>query len=203
MRGEDWKIFWKNEADGLARENIEAWCPACFGNNFEPPRETLALLVLDIAGYDQLLDEAYRTAVTLKAVLRDAAEKAAQECQGRVVLDRRDDDVLVEFPTPREAVEGAQLLRSGFHTLTDRLDLQTPALCGAIHCGEVTRWRSGVLAGEAVDVLSGVRRLAAAGQIVLTEPAITNAGTVEAQALPEDTRAAVPVDGRLWAMQLR
>ena len=48
LRGDDWKVYWRAESGGANRDNIEAWCPECFANNFVAPSETVALLALNI-----------------------------------------------------------------------------------------------------------------------------------------------------------
>ena len=78
LRRDEWKVFWRTENGGPTRDNIEAWCFECFANNFEPPRETVALLALEIVGYMGLLADDQRRAVTLRSVLRDAVERAAK-----------------------------------------------------------------------------------------------------------------------------
>ena len=57
LRGDQWKVFWRTEDGGLNRENIQAWCLECFANNFEVPREQVALLATEIFGYARLLEE--------------------------------------------------------------------------------------------------------------------------------------------------
>lgn len=203
LRGDEWKVFWRAESGGATRANIEAWCPECFGNNFEAPRETVALLSLDIFGYARLVEEDGRRAVTLRSVLRDAAERGAGECRGRVVLVRLDDDVLVECPTSQDAITAARSLCSEFRELARRLDLPIPELCGAIHCGEVTRWRNGLLVGDAVEITTSVRSIAGLGQILLTGPAVAPLkGRVELERIATDAAMELPSVGGLWAMRL-
>lgn len=203
LRGDQWRVFWRTENGGATRENVEAWCLVCFENNFEVPRETVALLATEIVGYAGLLEEDQRKAITLRSVLRDAAERVAKDRRGRVVLERQDDDILMEFPTPQEAVEAARSLRSSFHDLAERLRLPTPELSGAIHCGEVTRWRNGLLAGDAIDVLPSVRSRAGVGQIVLTGPAVEPIrGKVELERVDgQDATGAATIE-ELWALRL-
>jgi class 3 adenylate cyclase len=202
LRGDQWKVFWRSEGKGATRDNIEAWCVECFANNFEVPRETVALLCPDILGYARLIEEDQRRALTLKSVLRDATVRAAGGHRGRVVLDRLDDDILVEFATSRDAVEAARNVASSFRDLVIRLDLPVPGLCGAIHCGEVTRWRNGILVGDAVGITTGLRGKAGLGQILLTEPAIAPLmGTIEMEPVEEDVGIALPTGG-LWALRL-
>ena len=203
LRGDDWRVYWRSEKGGATRENLEAWCLKCFANNFEAPRETVALLATEIVGYAELAEEDQRRATTLRSVLRDAAEKTAGERRGRVVLDRRDDDILMEFPTSQDAVDAVRSLRACFHDLAERLRLPTPEICGAIHFGQVTRWRSGLLAGDTVEVMPSVRSLAAAGQVVLTGHAAAEVrGKVELEPIAEDGVTDLPpVDG-LWALRL-
>lgn len=203
LRGDQWKVYWRDEAGGVARENIEAWCLDCFANNFEVPRETVALLAADIGGYARLREEDRRRAITLKSVLRDAADRAAREYRGRLVLDRLDDDVLVEFPSSSDALAALRSLSTGFQEIAGRLDLQVPELCGAIHYGEVTRWRNGLLAGDAVEIAMSVRSAARLGRVVLTEPAVASLkGSVELEPIPEDEGTELPPIGGMWALRL-
>lgn len=203
LRGDDWKVYWRTEGGGATRDNIEAWCLECFSNNFDVPSESVALLATEIAGYGRLMEEDRRRAITLKSVLRDAADLAAREHGGRLVLDRLDDDVLVEFPTSRDAVASARTLSEGFRRLAERLDLEAPDICGAIHCGEVTRWRSGLLAGDAVDIMASIRSLAGIGQIVVTEPAVASLkGSVELEPIEPDGASELPAVGGFWALGL-
>lgn len=202
LRGDQWKVFWRTEGGGIARENISAWCIECFGNNFEVPRETVALLAPDVVGYARLLEEDRRTAITLKSVLRDSAARAARQHRGRPVLERVDDDLLLEFPTSRDAVDAARTLRSGLRSIAQRLELPIPELCGAIHSGEVTRWRNGVLAGDAVEIAMCVRRLDL-GRLVLTGPAVTPLqGQVELERITEHADTELSSVGELWALRL-
>jgi len=201
LRGDDWKIYWRTEDGGPTRENIQAWCLDCFENNFEVPQERVALLAPHIVGYAQLIEEDRRRAITLKSVLRDAAQRAADEFRGRIVLDRLDDDVLVEFPTSREAVDAARSILTGFQLLAGRLDLDVPDLCGAIHCGEVRRWRNGFLVGDAVGVTMSVRDRAGLGQLVLTEAAVEALKqATDLEPLPEEVITELPI-GRAWALR--
>lgn len=203
LRGDQWKVYWRSENGGATRDNIEAWCLECFSNNFEAPRETVALLAADIVGYADLMTENRRRAITLKSVLRDAADRVAQGHRGRVVLDRLDDDILVEFPTSGDAVDAAMNIRSGFQELADRLDLPVPELCGAIHFGEVTRWRNGILAGEAVDVTVSVRTIAGLGQIIITGSAAELLkGKVELDPITEAGDVDLPPVGGFWSLRL-
>lgn len=202
LRGDQWKVFWKSESGGLTRENIQAWCLECFSNNYEAPKETVALLAAEVAGYARLIEEDRRRAITLKSVLRDAAARAAKQHRGRMVLDRLDDDVLVEFPTSPHALEAARSLSVGFQEIAQRLDLTVPGISGAIHCGEVTRWRNGFLRGDAVEITMSVRSAAGLGRLVLTEPAAESLrGTVELEELSPDVAAELPVSG-IWTVQL-
>jgi len=202
LRGDQWKVFWKSESGGLTSDNIQAWCLDCFANNYEAPRETVALLAAEVAGYARLLEEDRRRAITLKSVLRDAADRAAKQHRGRMVLDRLDDDVLVEFPSSPHALEAVRSMAVGFQEIAQRLDLIVPGISGAIHCGEVTRWRNGFLRGEAVDVTMSVRSIAGLGRIVLTEPAVAPLkGIVQLEPLSPDAGAELPV-GAIWTLQL-
>lgn len=203
LRGDQWKVFWRTESGGANRENIEAWCLECFANNFEAPRETVALLALDIVGYARLVEEHQRRALTLKSVVRDAAQRAAKECRGRVVLDRLDDDLLIEFPTSQYAIKAARSLWSGFQEIALRLDLPVPELCGAIHFGEVTRWRNGLLAGDAVEIMPSIRSIAGVGQIMLTGPAAAPVREkVELEPITDDLAMELPTVGGIWALRL-
>jgi class 3 adenylate cyclase len=101
------------------------------------------------------------------------------------------------------AITAARALRSSFEELVLRLDLPIPELCGAIHCGEVTRWRNGLLAGDAVEITMSVRGLAGVGRIVLTEPAAAPLrGKVELEPIAEDAAIELPPVGRIWALRL-
>lgn len=202
LRGDDWKVYWKSESGGLTRANIQAWCLECFANNYEAPRETVALLAAEVAGYARLIEEDRRRAITLKSVLRDAADRAAKQHRGRMVLDRLDDDVLVEFPSSPHALEAARSLSTGFQEIAQRLDLTVPGISGAIHCGEVTRWRNGFLRGDAVEITMSVRSVAGLGRIVVTEAAVAPLkGNVELEQLSPEAAADLPVSG-IWLVQL-
>jgi len=203
LRGDEWKLFWRTESGGTARSNIEAWCLECFDNNFEVPRETVALFSPEIAGYDSLAASEQRTAVTLRSVLRDAAARSAGQRGGRMVLDRLDDDVLLELPCSASAVDTARNLRSLFEEMTLRLALDAPPLCGAIHRGEVSRWRNGFLAGDAVEVTAHVRSLAAPGQVLLTDAAAAPIeGQVEVRPFAPGPGKSLTPPQNLWALDL-
>lgn len=204
LRGDDWKVFWRKEDAGATPDNIAAWCLECFGNNFTAPRETIALLAADIVDYHRLLEGDRRKAITLKSVLRDAVVRAASKQRGRMVLDRLDDDILVEFATSREAVEAARGLGSSFQELALRLDLPViPELSGAIHYGDVIRWRNGFLAGDGVEITTSLRRIAGAGQIVLTGPAASPLdGKVELEPIPAEFAPQLSSLGGFWGLRL-
>ena len=203
LRGDEWRVYWRNESGGATRENIEAWCLACFDNNFQPPREKVALLAAEIVGLGLLMEEDQRKAITLKTVLRDAAERAAKDSRGRVVLERQEDDLLMEFTTTQDAIDAARSLRLGFHDLASRLRLPTPELAGAILCGEVTRWRNGLLAGDVVDLVPRVCSVAGGGRIVLTDAAAEPLrGKVELEPVSEDEEGDIPPVEGLWTMPL-
>jgi hypothetical protein len=202
LRGDQWKVYWRSEAGGVTRENIQAWCLECFANNFQAPRETVALLALDIVGFASLFAEDQWRAMTLKSALRDAARGAAVDFGGRAVLDRAEDDVLLELPTSVVAVEAARKLRSSFRDVALRLNVEVPEICGAIHCGEVTRWRSGVLVGDAVEVTVKARGRAGAGQLVVTASAaepLSGKFALEPMAAESPEPAS---NGEIWALQL-
>lgn len=199
LRGDDWKVYWRSEDGGMTRENIEAWCLECFDNNFDVPRETVALLFMDIFGYGELAEENHRQAVTLKSVLRDCAARAADVHKGRVVLDRLDDDILLEFPKGRHALSAAQHAVPTFKELTDRLNLPVPEVRGAIHFGEVTRWRNGILVGDAIDLTSRVARIAQGGQIVVTAAAVP---LIRLGIDLEPVSVELAVDEEVWSLRI-
>lgn len=176
LRGDQWKVYWRTDTGGVTRENIQAWCLDCFACNFQVPRETVALLALDIVGFGGLLAEDEWRATTLRSALRDAARGAARDRGGRTVLARADDDVLLELPTSLGAVEAARSLRASFRNVALRLNVDAPEIQGAVHCGEVTRWRSGVLVGDAIAVAIAVRSRAGPGQLAITSTAAASLG---------------------------
>lgn len=203
LREGDWKVYWRSESEGATRENIEAWCLNCFANNYEAPRETVTLFAPEIVDFAALDEEDHRRAVTLKSILRDAAERAAQGCRGRLVLDRLDDPILAEFPTSKDAVTAAMNISESFREIARRLDLPVPELSGAIHSGEVTRWRSGLLAGEAVEIMAAMRNVAGVGQVVLTGPAAGPVRSmVELEPIADDPSLEMPDVGGMWAMRI-
>jgi len=203
LRDGQWRVFWRTEKGGVTRENIVAWCVECFHNNFSAPKEAVALFASDLVGYAGMAEKDPWQASTLKSVLRDAASRVARDHHGRVVLGRRDDDVLVEFPTSLHAVEAARGLRGAFQDLVGRLGLHVPELCGAIHCGEVTRWRNGLLAGDVVGETARVLKVAGVGQVVLTRPAAEPLGEdVGLQPVPETEGVDLGSLGGGWALAL-
>ena len=202
LRGDQWKVYWRKEDGGATRENVSAWCLSCFANNFEVPRETVALFAPEIAGYARMLEEDPRRAVTVRSVLRDAAREAARKGRGRMVLDRWDDDILVEMPSSRDAIEAARALNAGFQALSDRLDLSAAPLLGAIHLGEVTRWRNGLLVGDALDVALSLRAMAPVGQILVTEPVVQELrGTEALDAVPQSDAGSSDLP-EVWSLTL-
>jgi class 3 adenylate cyclase len=202
LRGDQWKVFWRTESGGATRDNIEAWCLECFANNFAVPRETVALFASDVVDYARLIEEDHWRAITMRSILRDAAVRVSSEHNGRAVLGRRDDDVLMEFPTSQDAVETARHLSCRFQEVVARLGLPIPELCGAIHCGEVTRWRNGLLAGDAVELTTTVRDIAGVGQVLLTEPAAAPLrGTIDLEPITADAASELSPGG-IWALRL-
>lgn len=203
LRGDEWKVFWRDENGGTTRENIEAWCLECFGNNFDVPCETVALLSVDITDYPRLIKKNRRQAITLKSVLRDSAERAASDNKGRMVLDRIDDDILLEFPKSRHAFSAVRSLYPGFQDLTGRLKLPAPQIRGAIHCGEVTRWRNGLLVGDAVEVTASVARIAGRGEIVVTGPAVPRIRIgLDLEPMNGAAVEMLPPDEEVWTLRL-
>jgi hypothetical protein len=202
LRGDQWKVYWRREGGGVTRDNIQAWCLECFANNFAIPLETVALLALDIVGYAGLLADDHWRAITLKSALRDAARRAATEHGGDIVLNRAEDEVLLEFPASQDAVDAARALRSYFRDLVLRLNLDLPEICGAVHCGEVTRWRNGLLVGDAVAIATSLRDRAGLGQLLLTGPAAEPlSGRAELEPVVEDGGENAPAAG-VWALKL-
>jgi hypothetical protein len=202
LRGDQWKVYWKKEDGGVTRENIEAWCLDCFTNNFEVPVERAALLALDVVDYVRLLDEDRWKAITFKSALRDASRRAARERGGSVVLNRADDDVLLRLESSLAAVETARLISSYVPDMTTPLQIGVPTIHGAIHCGEVTRWRNGLVVGDAVHLAARLRDSAPPGQLVLSEAA---AETLDGKLPLEPVDPGGPEGravGKLWAFRL-
>lgn len=203
LRGDEWKVYWRDEDGGVTRDNIEAWCLECFDNNFDVPSETVALLSVDLIHYPRLVEENRRQAITLKSILRDASERAADDNKGRVVLGRVDDDILLEFAKSRHAFNAVRSLCPGFRDLALRLKLPVPEIRGAIHCGEVTRWRNGLLVGDAVEVAASVASIADGGQIVVTGPAVPRIRVgLDLEPLHGVPAEGLPSDEEIWAMKL-
>lgn len=203
LRGDEWKVYWRSEEGGVNRDNIEAWCLDCFDNNFDVPRETVSLFSLDILDYQRLFEEDRRQAITLKSVLRDAAERAADGNKGRMVLDRIDDPILLEFPKGRQALRAAKTLHSGFQELALRLKLPVPDIRGAIHRGEVTRWRNGFLVGEAIEVTARLARMAQSGEIMVTGPALPLVRVgLDLEPIDQDAANELCSVEEIWAMKL-
>jgi len=167
LRGDQWKVYWRSENGGIARENIEAWCLGCFENNFAVPTSTVTILCSGISGYRGLVDDDRRRALTLMSVFRDAADRVAEDKQGRL-LRTVTDEVWLEFPKSAVAMDAARDLETRFHEYALRLSLPTPRVCSGIHCGEVTRSRAGDLVGDTVSVAALVKGVAEAGQIVVS-----------------------------------
>lgn len=167
------------------------------------PCETVTLLSVDIIDYPRLIEENRRQAITLKSVLRDAAERAADDNKGRVVLGRIDDDILLEFSKSRHAFNAVRSLCPGFRDLALRLKLPVPEIRGAIHCGEATRWRNGLLVGDAVEVAASVASIADGGQIVVTGPAVPRIRVgLDLEPIDGAVAEGLPSDGEIWAMKL-
>jgi hypothetical protein len=202
LRGDQWKVYWKKVDGGVTRENIQAWCLDCFTNNFEVPVEPAALLALDVADYARLVDEDRWKAITFKSALRDASRRAARERGGSVVLNRADDDILVRLGTSLAAVETARLISSYVPALTTPLQIGVPSIHGAIHCGEVTQWRNGLVVGDAVRLAARLRDSAPPGQLVLSEAAAeTLVGKFPLEPVDGDAPDGLGV-GKLWTFRL-
>ena len=175
LRGDQWKVYWRVESGGTARDNIEAWCLECFKNNFTVPSTTVTILRSEIFGYAGLADDDQRKAITLMSVFLDAAARVAESKRGRM-LKTAADEAGSEFVRSADAVDAALELEPRFHESALKLGLPTPPLCSGIHCGEVTRTRTGDLMGDALTVASQVKSMAAAGQIVLSESTVSQLG---------------------------
>ncbi len=166
LRGDRWKVYWRSEKGGIARENIEAWCQECFKNNFTVPTSPVTILCSGISGYGGP-DDDRRRALTLMSVFRDAADWVAEDKQGRL-LKTVTAEVWLEFPNSAVAMDAARDLETRFHEYARRLSLPTPRVCSGIHCAEVTRSRTGELVGDILPVATLVKGLAEAGQIVVS-----------------------------------
>lgn len=167
------------------------------------PSRTVSLFSLDILDYQRLFEEDRRQAITLKSVLRDAAERAADGNKGRMVLDRIDDPILLEFPKGRQALRAAKTLHSGFQDLALRLKLPVPDIRGAIHCGEVTRWRNGFLVGEAIEVTATLVRMAQSGQIMVTGSAVPLVRVgLDLEPIDQEPANELPSVTEIWTMKL-
>lgn len=160
-------MYWRSEDRGFERDNIEAWCLDCFDNNFAVPRCTVTILCAGIAGYGSLLDDDRRKALTLLSVFRDAADRVADARRGRH-LPTDSDEVWLELPDTRIAMDAAVELESRFHEYAQKLTLPTPGLCSGIHCGEVTRSRKGDLVGDTLPVAALIKSVAEPGQIIVS-----------------------------------
>ena len=174
----------------------------CFANNFTVPTSNVTILRCEIAGYHELAEENQRRALTLMSVLRDSADRVADATKGRL-LKSVTDEIWMEFPKGTLAVEAAIALQPRFHENAVKLSLPTPALCTGIHCGEVTRSRTGDVFGDPLAIASMIRRLADAGQIVVSEPVAEQLGRkVELDDLGEisDEDLAEPVS--IWAVRV-
>ncbi len=167
LRGDQWKVYWRSENGGIARENIEAWCQECFKNNFTVPTSTVTILCSGISGYGGLVDDDRRRALTLVSVFRDAADRVAEDKQGRL-LKTVTAEVWLEFPNSAVAMDAARDLETRFQEYARRLSLPTPRVCSGIHCAEVTRSRTGDLVGDTLPVAALVKGVAEAGQIVVS-----------------------------------
>lgn len=203
LRGDEWKVYWRDEDGGATRDNVEAWCLECFDNNFDVPSETVALLSVDLIDYPRLIEENRRQTITLKSILRDASARAADDNKGRMVLGRIDDDILLEFAKSRHAFNAVRSLRPGFRDLALRLELPVPAIRGAIHRGEVTRWRNGLLRGDAVEVVASVAHIALSGQILVTGPAVPRIRVgLDLELIEGAPVEELPSDQEMWALKL-
>ena len=167
LRGDRWKVYWRSENGGIARENIEAWCQECFKNNFTVPTSTVTILCSGISGYGGLVDDDRRKALTLTSVFRDAADRVADDKQGRL-LRTVTAEVWLEFPNSAVAMDAARDLETQFHEYSRRLNLPAPRVCSGIHCAEVTRSRTGDFVGDTLPVAALVKGAAEAGQIVVS-----------------------------------
>lgn len=200
LRGEDWKVYWKSERGGTARENLDAWCLECFANNFTVPTTTVTIVRSGIFGYARLEGDELRRASTLKAILRDAAARVAQDKKGRV-LDNDTDDVWLEFAKSSRAVAAARELQPRFHKRARKLKLSTPALCTGIHRGPIVRSRTGAVAGEAITIAAEVRKCARAGEIVVSRTAADELGRrVKLDPLGDRTFAELPEPLSCWVV---
>lgn len=201
LRGDQWKVYWRTEKGGTARENIDAWCLDCFQNNFAVPTSSVTLLFPDIVDYAVLTDADRRKAITLMAVFHEAAGRVAKEHTGRLAKTGAD-GVCLEFAKSISALQAARALKGRFHEDARRLSLPTPELCSGIHCGEVTRSRDGELFGDAVGIASQVKGVAEAGQIVLTGSVVDQLDDkMDLEDLGEHRIADVSEPLRCWAVR--
>jgi class 3 adenylate cyclase len=201
LRGDQWKVYWRTEKGGTARDNIDAWCLDCFQNNFAVPTSAVTLLFPEIVDYAVLTDADRRKAITLMAVFHEAADRVAKEHAGRLSKTETD-EVFLEFEKSLYALRAARALKERFHEDARRLSLPTPELCSGIHCGEVTRSRDGELFGDAVGIASGVKGVARAGQIVLTGSVVAQLDDgMDLEDLGEQSIADVPEPLRCWAVR--
>jgi adenylate cyclase len=130
-------------------------------------RKLAAILSADVVGYSRLMAEDEAQTVRTLTAYREQIGTLVQEHRGRVV-DSPGDNVLAEFPTATDAVEGAVEIQRVVAARNAALPSGRKMLFRiGIHLGEV-RVEEGRLYGDGVNIAARLEALAEQGGICIS-----------------------------------
>src|SRR5690349_19995986 len=135
-------------------------------------RKIVAVLVMDVVGYSQLVGaDEDRTLARLRALRSDLVDPTVAVHHGRVVK-RTGDGAIVEFRSVVEAVRCARELQSG---MAERnAGLPHPRCIEfrmGIHLGDVVEESDGDLMGVGINIAARLEVVCAPGEICLSDDA--------------------------------
>jgi len=153
----------------MRKESSVASIPTGEGRRMDPPKRKLAaILSADVVGYSRLMrDDEAATVATLQDY-RAAIGRVIERHAGRVV-NAPGDNLLAEFPSAVEAVEGAveiQKVLEGRNLELAR-DRRMQFRVG-INLGDVIEEDDGTLYGDGVNIAARLEALAEAGGICIS-----------------------------------
>lgn len=164
-------------------------------------RKELAIVFADLSGYTRLSETDETEAMTLAAVLHQAARAVAAQHGGRLVKTIGD-AVLLVFETAEGALQAVAALHRRYDDEVQQRGLEHLPVHSGIHLGEVVIAAGGDVFGASVNLAARLQALAGPGEVVTSaslEPAIRALG-FGAELLPARRfkNIADPVDCWRW-----
>lgn len=164
-------------------------------------RRTLAIAFADLSGYTRLAETDEDEALTLAAVLQQAARQAAAAHAGRLIKSIGD-AVLLAFPTPAAAIAGVAELHRRYAGEVEARQLEHLPVHSGIHAGEVVVAADGDVYGAHVNLAARLQALAGPGEVVASGALAEDTARAGIAAEPLPARRfkniAEPVDCLRW-----